>query len=94
MAYRIARKIRYAGNTAEPGDIVSDLPKKSIKWLVEAGHIEKVDDDAPSPKDMKASDLLDAVDRGDIDAEEALESEQKRQTPRKTVVDALTDGEE
>jgi hypothetical protein len=29
---------------AEPGDVVDDLPTKSVKWLLERGHIEKVGD--------------------------------------------------
>lgn len=29
---------------AEPGDVVDDLPAKSVKWLLEQGHIVKVGD--------------------------------------------------
>ncbi|WP_433519043.1 hypothetical protein ACQP2T_28100 [Nonomuraea sp. CA-143628] len=30
---------------AEPGDVVDDLPKTSVPWLVEQGAIEEVTDD-------------------------------------------------
>ena len=36
--------MNYAGKRAESGDVVSDLPTKSISWLVEQGHIVPVTD--------------------------------------------------
>lgn len=27
---------------ADPGDVVTDLPTKSVKWLLDGGHIEPV----------------------------------------------------
>jgi hypothetical protein len=35
---------------AEPGDVVADLPERSIRALVEAGAIEPADDDAKVSK--------------------------------------------
>jgi hypothetical protein len=34
---------------AEVGDIVDDLPTKSIKWLMKKGHIEEVAGSMPRP---------------------------------------------
>jgi hypothetical protein len=46
--YRVLTGIDYPpSRRAEPGDVVSDLPARSIKWLREQGHIELVED-APS----------------------------------------------
>lgn len=36
---------------AEAGDVVSDLPEKSIKWLLKAGKIEKAGSPPPPPAD-------------------------------------------
>jgi hypothetical protein len=30
------------GKRAEPGDVVDDLPEKSVKWLLKDGKIEEV----------------------------------------------------
>ena len=52
-AYRVLVGVDYAGKRAEPGDIVSDLPTKSVSWLVEQGIVEKADasksQEAPTP---------------------------------------------
>jgi hypothetical protein len=29
----------------EPGTITDDIPRESVRWLVEQGHIEEVEDD-------------------------------------------------
>jgi hypothetical protein len=43
--YRTLSGINYPpDNRAEPGDVVSDLPIKSIPWLLEQGHIVKADE--------------------------------------------------
>ena len=39
-AYKVLRGVSYGANRAEPGDIVSDIPQKSIPWLLECGVIE------------------------------------------------------
>lgn len=41
--YRVLTGLNYPPNhRAEPGDVVSDLPGKAIRWLREQGHIEPV----------------------------------------------------
>jgi hypothetical protein len=41
--YRVLVGVDYATRRAEPGEIVDDIPAKSIKWLREQGLIEAVD---------------------------------------------------
>lgn len=41
--YKAITGIDYLGKRAEAGDIVTDLPPKSIKWLRECGAIELLD---------------------------------------------------
>ena len=49
--YRVLAGISYPPNKrAEIGDVVDDLPSRSIKWLVDAGCIEKVDSPKANPK--------------------------------------------
>lgn len=45
-SYRVNVGLNYGPDDrrAEPGEVVSDLPSASIKWLVKAGHITPVDD--------------------------------------------------
>lgn len=51
--YRVLAGISYPPNKrAEVGDVVDDLPSRSISWLVAAGCIEQVD--SPKPKGKKA----------------------------------------
>lgn len=41
MPYRVLTGLSYPPDRrAEVGDIVDDLPSKSIKWLLAKGHIE------------------------------------------------------
>jgi hypothetical protein len=37
--------LTYNGKVADVGELVSDLPGESIKWLVEGGHIVLVEGD-------------------------------------------------
>lgn len=39
--YRVNVGIDYAGKRAEPGDLVDDIPTRSVKWLLEQGTIEE-----------------------------------------------------
>lgn len=39
--YRVNVGIDYAGRRAEPGDLVDDIPTRSVKWLLEQGIIEE-----------------------------------------------------
>lgn len=42
MAYRVLTGMNYPPDQrAEVGDIVDDLPPKSVKWLLASGHIEE-----------------------------------------------------
>ena len=44
MPYRVLTGMDYPPDRrAEIGDIVDDIPKASIKWLIADGHIEEVD---------------------------------------------------
>lgn len=45
--YQVLVGMDYAGKRAEPGDIVDDIPAKSISWLLEQGCIEKADKREP-----------------------------------------------
>lgn len=52
--YRVLTGVSYPPNKrAEAGDVISDLPSRSIKWLAEAGAIEKVD--APDKPEVSVS---------------------------------------
>lgn len=42
--YRVVRGLNYGTKRAEPGDVVTDLPSKSIPWLLEQGCIEIEED--------------------------------------------------
>ena len=50
--YRVLVGLNYPpARRAEPGDVVEDLPGKSVKWLTESGAIELV----PSATPVKPS---------------------------------------
>lgn len=40
--YKVLIGLNYGDTRREPGDIVSDIPKQSIPWLLEQGAIEVV----------------------------------------------------
>ena len=42
--YKVLVGIDYSDKRAEAGDTVSDLPTKSVSWLLEQGIIESIDD--------------------------------------------------
>jgi hypothetical protein len=48
--YRVNVGIDYAGRRAEPGDLVDDIPTRSLKWLLEQNVIEEVTKTAPPVK--------------------------------------------
>lgn len=61
-SYKVIVGLDYSGKRAEPGDVVSDLPTKSIGWLTSQGIVEKIDgkpdqpkqeDPAPAPKPIR-----------------------------------------
>ena len=47
MRYRVLNGLDYSAKgeprRAEIGDIVDDLPKRSLEWLLRQGHIEEVE---------------------------------------------------
>jgi hypothetical protein len=55
--YKVIVGLSYSGKRAEPGDIVDDIPTRSIKWLKDQGIIESVaskpkaetEEDTPAP---------------------------------------------
>lgn len=42
-AHKVLRGITYEGHRAEAGDIVTDIPAKSVPWLTEQGIIESTE---------------------------------------------------
>lgn len=71
--YRLTTGLEYPPNRrAEAGDIVDDIPAKSVKWLREQGLIEPVDASAkaavdvevveePAPVVVEVADVVDAT---------------------------------
>jgi len=59
VPYRVLTGLSYPPDkTAEPGDIVDDLPPKSAKWLLDQGHIENVGAaDRPAPEPSPAPEM-------------------------------------
>jgi hypothetical protein len=56
--YRVLVGIDYEGKRAEPGTVVSDLPAKSVTWLVAQNIIEATDntsDDQPATSKTTAA---------------------------------------
>ena len=47
--YRVNVGIDYAGRRAEPGDLVDDIPTRSVKWLLDQGIIEEAATKTPAP---------------------------------------------
>jgi len=45
--YRVLVGVDYAGKRAEAGTIVSDIPSRSVNWLLEQGIIEKTEGGKP-----------------------------------------------
>ena len=43
--YRVVTGMNYRDKRREPGDIIADLPKDSIAWLEEQGHIVAIKDE-------------------------------------------------
>lgn len=46
MKYVVLTGLEYDGKRVEPGDVAEDLPKKSIKWLLEQGLIKPAEEPA------------------------------------------------
>lgn len=41
--YKVLVGIDYGDKRAEPGDFVDDVPKTSVKWMLEQGILEEVE---------------------------------------------------
>ncbi|MGI5288030.1 hypothetical protein ACQEVF_32460 [Nonomuraea polychroma] len=59
--YRALAGLDYPGKggkprRTEPGDVVDDLPAKSVRWLVEQGHIEEVSGDGVRAQQERSGD--------------------------------------
>jgi hypothetical protein len=47
-AHKVLRGISYGGRQVEAGDVVNDIPAKSVPWLLDQGIIEVVEESKPS----------------------------------------------
>jgi hypothetical protein len=66
--YKVLQGIDYPPNKrAEAGDIVSDLPKESISWLISSGVIERIGkESAPEVEEVVAA-VIEALEQdGDL----------------------------
>jgi hypothetical protein len=54
---------------AEPGDIVEDIPDRSVKWMLRQGFIEEARERAPSKKAQATKEIRAAVKEADQPAE-------------------------
>lgn len=61
-SYKVLVGLDYGDKRAEEGDVVSDIPTKSIPWLKEQGLIEEVDASAKSTKTSKKETTPEAVE--------------------------------
>lgn len=48
--YRVNVGIDYDGKRAEPGDVINDLPARSVKWMLEQGIVEESSATPEPPK--------------------------------------------
>lgn len=44
QAYRVLIGLNYGTHRAEPGDVVTDLPRGSVAWLLRQGIVERVEE--------------------------------------------------
>jgi hypothetical protein len=59
--YRALAGLDYPGKggkpkRAEPGDVVDDLPRESVAWLIEQGAVEEVTSDGVRAQQERAGD--------------------------------------
>jgi len=70
-SYKVLQGIDYKDRRAEAGDVVDDIPAKSIKWLVDQGIIEKVgtskvEEVEPEPEPVEESHWSDNLEGDDL----------------------------
>jgi len=64
--YKVLQGIDYPPNKrAEVGDVVEDLPPRSIKWLREQAIIEPVDPKTKDPEPQPEPVVVDAIAKDD-----------------------------
>lgn len=61
-SHKILRGITYGTKRAEVGEIVTDIPQKSVSWLIEQEIIEPVEG-SKQPKPMKREPV--STEKGD-----------------------------
>jgi hypothetical protein len=63
--YKVLTGIEWGNRRAEAGEIVDDLPAKSIKWLRESNLIELIDGSKVDVEDETESEQDDSVKDGE-----------------------------
>ncbi len=48
--FKVLTGLNYGDTRREPGDIVNDIPAKSVTWLLRDGAIELVEDKKPTTR--------------------------------------------
>jgi hypothetical protein len=43
VSYEVLTSLNYGDRRAESGETVDDLPEESIEWLLDQGHIKRVE---------------------------------------------------
>ena len=72
--YRVLRGIDYPpSKRAEIGDVVSDLPERSVKWLLASACIVEVDEPKRPAKMSRREPLEQPVVEEPVDGEEELD---------------------
>lgn len=50
MKYTVLSNLSYGDKNVSVGDVVEDIPSKSVSWLAEQGHIARVDSSKKSER--------------------------------------------
>ncbi|HEY7822390.1 MAG TPA: hypothetical protein VIG24_06140 [Acidimicrobiia bacterium] len=53
-AYKVLVGLDYAGKRAEPGALVTDIPSRSVSWLLEQGLIAKAEESPKSKREPES----------------------------------------
>lgn len=49
--YRVLTGLNYRNRRADPGEVVDDIPARSVRWLLDQGHIEPAGEAAEGEED-------------------------------------------
>lgn len=52
--YKALTGLDYAGKRAEAGDLIDDLPSRSITWLLDQGLIERTESSKPAKREPES----------------------------------------